>query len=128
MKTFVIDHDSFSQTNSEKKSKLFRKRKTIEEDCENLKRDIFKKIASGDLKFNSKVDYTRYIRKYLNLLGFVELPKIQDEDMPFFKEIAATTNPNDLDEGSEIKIIRRKELIPLLLVIQMGKLNIFIGE
>ena len=28
--------------------------------------------------------------------------------MPFFKEIAAKTNPNDSGEGSEIKIIRRE--------------------
>ena len=28
--------------------------------------------------------------------------------MEFFKEIAAQTNPDDMDEGSEIKIIRRE--------------------
>ena len=28
--------------------------------------------------------------------------------MPFFKEIAAKTNPDDLNEGSEIQIIRRE--------------------
>ena len=28
--------------------------------------------------------------------------------MPFFKEIATKTNPDDLGEGSEIKIIRRE--------------------
>ena len=38
----------------------------------------------------------------------VELPKIKEEDMSFFKEIAAKTNPDDLGEGSEIKIIRRE--------------------
>ena len=44
----------------------------------------------------------------MNPLGVVEIPKIKEEDMSFFKEIAAKTNPDDLDEGSEIKIIRRE--------------------
>ena len=67
-----------------------------------------KPVVFEDRKFNSKVEYTRYIRNYLNPFGVVEIPKIKDEDMPFFKEIATKTNPNDLDEGSEIKIIRRE--------------------
>ena len=67
-----------------------------------------KPIVFEDRKFNSKVEYTRYIRNYLNPLGVVELPKIKEEDMPFFREIAAKTNPDDLDEGSEIRIIRRE--------------------
>ena len=67
-----------------------------------------KPIVFEDRKFNSKVEYTRYIRNYLNPLGVVELPKIKEEDISFFKEIAAKTNPDDLDEGSEIKIIKRE--------------------
>ena len=67
-----------------------------------------KPIVFEDRKFNSKVEYTRYIRNYLNPLGVVEIPKIEEEDMSFFKEIAAKTNPNDLGEGFEIKIIRRE--------------------
>ena len=67
-----------------------------------------KPVVFEDRKFNSKVEYTRYIKNYLNPLGIVELPKIKDEDMSFFKEIAAKTNPDDLGEGSEIKIIRRE--------------------
>ena len=67
-----------------------------------------KPVVFEDRKFNSKVEYTRYIRNYLNPLGIVELPKIKEEDMSFFKEIAAKTNPDDLDESSEIKIIRRE--------------------
>ena len=67
-----------------------------------------KPIVFEDRKFNSKVEYTRYIRNYLNPLGAVEIPKIKEEDMSFFKEIAAKTNPDDLNEGSEIKIIRRE--------------------
>ena len=45
---------------------------------------------------------------YLNPLSVVEVPKIKEEDISFFKEIAAKTNPDDLIEGSEIKIIRRE--------------------
>ena len=67
-----------------------------------------KPIVFEDRKFNSKVEYTRYIRNYLNPLGVVELPKIKEEDISFFKEIAAKTNPDDLSEGFEIKIIRRE--------------------
>ena len=67
-----------------------------------------KPIVFENRKFNSKVEYTRYIRNYLNPLGVVELPKIKDEDMSFFKEIATKTNPDDLGEGFEIKIIRRE--------------------
>jgi len=67
-----------------------------------------KPVVFEDRKFNSKVEYTRYIRNYLNPMDVVEIPKIKEEDMSFFKEIAAKTNPNDLDEGSEIKIIRRE--------------------
>ena len=44
----------------------------------------------------------------MNPLGIAEIPKIKEEDMPFFKEIATKTNPDDLGEGSEIKIIRRE--------------------
>ena len=67
-----------------------------------------KPIVFEDRKFNSKVEYTRYIRNYLNPLGIVEVPKIKEEDIPFFKEIAAKTNPDDLSECSEIKIIKRE--------------------
>ena len=67
-----------------------------------------KPVVFEDRKFNSKVEYTRYIRNYLNPLGIVEIPKIKEEDMSFFKEIAVKTNPNDLGEDSEIKIIRRE--------------------
>ena len=67
-----------------------------------------KPVVFEDRKFNSKVEYTRYIRNYLNPFDVVEIPKIKDEDMSFFKEIATKTNPNDLDEGFEIKIIRRE--------------------
>ena len=67
-----------------------------------------KPVVFEDRKFNSKVEYTRYIRNYLNPLGAVEIPKIKEEDMSFFKEIAAKTNPDDLGEGSKIKIIRRE--------------------
>ena len=67
-----------------------------------------KPIVFEDRKFNSKVEYTRYIRNYLNPFGVVEVPKIKEEDMSFFKEIATKTNPDDLSEGSEIKIIRRE--------------------
>ena len=67
-----------------------------------------KPVVFEDRKFNSKVEYTRYIRNYLNPLGIVEVPKIKDDDMSFFREIAAKTNPDDLVEGSEIKIIRRE--------------------
>ena len=67
-----------------------------------------KPVVFEDRKFNSKVEYRRYIRNYLNPLGVVELPKIKEEDMSFFKEIAMKTNPDDLGEGSEIKIIRRE--------------------
>ena len=66
-----------------------------------------KPVVFEDRKFNSKVEYTRYIRNYLNPLGIVELPKIKDEDMSFFKGIATKTNPDDLGEDFEIKIIRR---------------------
>ena len=67
-----------------------------------------KPVVFEDRKFNSKVEYTRYIRNYLNPFGVVEIPKIKEEDMSFFKEIATKTNPDDLSEGSEIKIIRRE--------------------
>ena len=67
-----------------------------------------KPIVFEDRRFNSKVEYTKYIRNYLNPLGVVEIPKIKEEDMSFFKEIATKTNPDDLDEGFEIKIIRRE--------------------
>ena len=67
-----------------------------------------KPVVFEDRKFNSKVEYTRYIKNYLNPLGIIEIPRIKEEDMPFFKEIAAKTNPNDLSECSEIKIIRRE--------------------
>ena len=67
-----------------------------------------KTVVFEDRKFNSKVEYTRFFRNYLNPLDVVEIPKIKEEDMPFFKEIAAKTNPDDLGEGSEIKIIRRE--------------------
>jgi len=67
-----------------------------------------KPIVFEDRKFTSKVEYTLYIRNYLNPLGVIEIPKIKDEDMSFFKEIATKTNPDDLNECSEIKIIRRE--------------------
>ena len=67
-----------------------------------------KSIVFEDRKFNSKVEYTRYIKNYLNPLGVIEIPKIKEEDIPFFKEIAAKTNPDDLGEGFEIKIIKRE--------------------
>jgi len=67
-----------------------------------------KPVVYEDRKCNSKVEYTRYIKNYLNPLGVVELPKIKDEDMPFFKEIVAKTNPDDLGECLKIKIIRRE--------------------
>ena len=67
-----------------------------------------KPVVFEDRKFNSKVEYTRYIRNYLNPFGVAEIPKIKEEDIPFFKEIASKTNPDDLAEGSEIKIIRRE--------------------
>ena len=38
----------------------------------------------------------------------LEIPKRKEEDMSSFKEIATKTNPNDLGEGSEIKIMRRE--------------------
>ena len=67
-----------------------------------------KPIVFEDRKFNSKVEYSRYIRNYLNPFGVVEIPKIKEEDMSFFKEIAAKTYPDDLDEYAEIKIIRKE--------------------
>ena len=67
-----------------------------------------KPVVFEDRKFNSKVEYTRYIKNYLNPLGVIEIPNIKDEDMPFFKEIATKTNPDDLGEGFKIKIIRRE--------------------
>ena len=41
-------------------------------------------------------------------MNIVEIPTIKEEDIPFFKEIATKTNPDDLGEGSKIKIIRRE--------------------
>ena len=67
-----------------------------------------KPVVFEDRKFNIKVEYTQYIRNYLNPLGVAELPKIKDEEMSFFKEIASKTNPDDMSEGSKIKIIRRE--------------------
>ena len=61
----------------------------------------------------------------MNPLGVVELPKIKEEDMPFFKEIAAKTNTNDLSEGSKIKIIRREgaKANTIVVVNPNGKVN-----
>ena len=58
--------------------------------------------------FNRKVEYTRFIRNYLNPLGVIEIPKIKEEDIQFLKETAAKTNPDDLCECLEIKIIKKK--------------------
>ena len=44
-----------------------------------------KPVVFEDRKFSSKVEYTRCIRNYLNPFGIVEIPKIKEEDMPFFK-------------------------------------------
>ena len=44
----------------------------------------------------------------MNPLSVVEIPTIKEEDMVFFKEIATKIKPDDLDEGFEIKIIRRE--------------------
>ena len=78
---------------------------------------VKKPVVFEDRKFNSNVEYTRYIRNYLNPLGVVELPKIKDEGMPFFKEIATKTNPDDLGEGFEIKIIRRERAKSNIIVV-----------
>ena len=40
-----------------------------------------KPVVFEDRKFNSKVEYTRYIRNYLNPLGVIEIPNIKEEDI-----------------------------------------------
>ncbi len=40
-----------------------------------------KQVVFEDRKFNSKVEYTRYIRNYLNPFDVVEIPKIKEEDI-----------------------------------------------
>jgi len=58
-----------------------------------------KPVVFEDHKFNSKVEYTRYIWNYP--LSVVKIPKIYEEDIPFFREIAAKTNPDNKTRAKE---------------------------